>query len=167
MQHDSFTDLMQDHVANRQRPDDAPEHLLDQVDAAALHGARSVDSVARAGRQVGALVEGSVVPPLAFNRFGERYGDPITELPKCAHLTATPIQPHYVHGAALDRAFCEDCLSAFFLDNHDAFGDYDSSTDCDACGSESKVENLHVGNLSNGMVTYIVTVCTDCLHPHR
>jgi hypothetical protein len=165
MQHEpDFTDHMTDYLGNRQRPSGIPEDLLDQVDAAALDGARSVDSAARAGRQAGALVEGSLVLSLVFNRLGERHGYPLTELQECIHLAATPIQPRHVYGAAPDKVFCGDCLAAFFADHGEAIQNYDASTDCDACGTESKAEDLHLGNLSNGLVTYVgVGICSDCI----
>jgi hypothetical protein len=165
MQHEpNFTDHLTDHLANRQRPSGIPEDLLDEVDAAALEGARSVDSVAHAGRQAGAHVEGSVVPSLVFNRLGERHGYPLTELQECIHLAVSPIQPRYIYAAALTRAFCRECLTEYLLDEDDDIRSHDVSTTCDACGADTKAEDLRIGNLSKGMVTYaVVQICPDCM----
>jgi hypothetical protein len=160
----NFTDHMTDHLGNRQRPSGIPEHLLDQVEAAVLSGARAVDAVASAGRNSGALVRRSVASPDVFDRFGERYGDPLTELQECVHLAVASIQPRYVYGAAPDRVLCGTCLPVL----PDAEGESNrtcvTSIDCDACGSETNAEDIRFGNLSNGMVTYLaVKICSDCM----
>ena len=93
----NFTNHMTEHLAHRKRPQGIPEHQLDQVNAAALNGARKVDAIADAGRQAGAIVDRSAASPSLYNRIGHRHGDPLTELRECAHLTAAPIQPRYVY----------------------------------------------------------------------
>ncbi len=159
----NFTDHMTDHLANRQRPRGVSEHLLDQVGTAALNGARTVDAAASAGRELGAHVNRSATSPGVINRLGERYGDPLTELQECIHLAVSPIQPRYIYGAAPTRVFCRECLTEFLLDEDD-IRNRDVSTNCDACGEDTKAEDLRIGNLSNGMVTYaVVQICPDCM----
>jgi hypothetical protein len=165
MQHEpNFTDHMTDHLGNRQRPSGVPEHLLDRVDAATLDGAHAIDAVASTGRKSGATVNRSVASPDVFSRFGERYGDPLTELKECIHLAVTPIQPRYIYGAALTRAFCRECLTEYLLDEDDDIRNHDVSTTCDVCGAETRIEDIRLGNLSNGLVTYVgVKICSDCV----
>ena len=173
MQHEpNFTDHMTDHLARRQRPSAIPEDLLDEVDAAALKGASSVDAIADAGRQARAIVDRSAASRALFNRIGDRHGNPLTELWECAHLTAAPIQPRYVYCASPKKVFCEDCLTAFFcegclttfLADGKAIEDYNASTDCYACGTETEVEDLYIENLSNRMVTYLaIKICSNCM----
>lgn len=157
----NFTDHMTDHLANRQRPSGVPEHLLDQADAAAISGARSVDAAAVAGEASGASVARTVGSPHLFGRLSERF----TQRFACTHLMKRPGQPRYMHGAALDNVFCLECLVAFFRGPSEALRRYDRSTDCDACGTIVDPGNLRGGNVTNGFETYVVTFCGDCLEP--
>ena len=152
---------MTSHISNRQRPVGLPGHEVDQIDAAALEGARSVDSAASEGQQSGALIRRSITSSDVFNRLAERF----TQSLACVHLESRPVQPRYIYGAARKRVFCRDCLTTFLLDVGEAIRAYDASTECDACGSETDEKEIHVGNISNGLVTYIVRVCSDCLGP--
>ena len=150
---------MTSHISNRQRPVGLPGHEVDQIDAAALEGARSVDSAASEGQQSGALIRRSITSSDVFNRLAERF----TQSLACVHLESRPVQPRYIYGAARKRVFCRDCLTTFLLDVGEAIRAYDGSTDCDACGCENEPENLHHGNVSNGMVTFIIKLCSGCV----
>ena len=159
----NFVNHMTENLAHRERPQGIPEHQLDQADAVALNGARKVDAIADAGRQAGAIDDRSAASPDLFDRIGDRHGNPLTELQECTRLTAAPIQPRYVYCASPQKVFCEDCLTAFFADDGEAIRDYDASTECDACGAETEVEDLHIVNLSNGIVTYFaIKICSNC-----
>ncbi len=107
MQHETFTDYMIDHIANHQQPEGIPEYLLDEVDAAALDGARSVDAAALAGRESGALVRRSVGSPDTFKRISRRF----TQSLACRHLVERSLQPRYMHGALPERVFCLQFLT--------------------------------------------------------
>lgn len=160
MQHETFADYMADHLSNRQRPPNIPDHIVDQVEAAALDGANTVDAVARRGQESGAIVTRSPGSLGVFNRLAERF----TQSFICMHLVERPIQPRYMHGAVPERVFCIECLMAFLVDEGIEIQHHDASSACDACGSETKSEDLHVGNMSNGLDTYVVQVCDTCFN---
>ena len=150
-----------DHISDRQDPPGVPVSQTNQIDAAALDGARSIDAAAIEGQQSGALIRRSITSSDVFDRLAQRF----TQSLACVHLTARPVQPRYIYGAARKRVFCRECLTTFLLYVGEAIRAYDASTECDACGSETDEKEIHVGNISNGLVTYIVRVCSDCLGP--
>lgn len=159
MQYETFMDYLTDHMADRQRPHGIPEHLLDQVDAAALDGARAIDAAARAGRESGTLLKRSVGSPDTFKRISRRF----TQSLACMHLVERPIQPRYMYGAVPERVFCGKCLAEFFLAERIQIQHAEDRSTCDICECETELEDLHFGNISTGLATYIVQICGPCL----
>ena len=159
----TLTEHIEQHIASRQKPGGVPNHEVDQINAAALDGAELFDEYATVGRQNGAVEGGPVDSRSLFDRLAERYGDPLTELHACTHLASTPSQPGFIHGAAPQRVFCKTCFATFLLTERDVMKRYAALTDCDACGVV--VKDFHPGNISNGIVTYIIHVCADCIPP--
>ncbi len=161
MKHQTLTDIIDEHIANEQRSNGLTTHEIDQVNAAALDGANFFDSLSSVGRQTGTFSGEPIDSSQLFGQLAERFGDPFTELRACQHLAATPGQPSFVHAAAPEKIFCRSCFKTFLLTKSKAMRRYASSTDCDACGEVNK--DFHPGTISNGMVTYIVNVCSDCM----
>jgi hypothetical protein len=161
MQRDSLTNYIAHHIATQQNSAALPLHQTDQINAAALDGANFFDRLSSAGRQTGTFEGGPVDSSQLFTKLAERYGDPFTELHACRHLSATPAQPGYIHAADPVRVFCRTCFTRFLATEADVMQRYADSTDCDACGQE--VEGFHPASISNGLVTYVVIVCGQCL----
>jgi hypothetical protein len=164
MQRRTLTAHIEEHIATRQESGFLPVHEVDQINAAALDGARSFDISSSLGRELGLYTHGPVDSRELFDKLAERFGDPFTELLACAHFDATPIQPAFVHAATPDRVMCGACFKRLALTDVEAIRRYAASTDCDACGVE--VQHLHPGKISNGMVTFVVYVCASCLPSH-
>jgi hypothetical protein len=159
-----LTNLIQEHISNRQNPSGVSSHQVDQINAAALDGAHTFDSFSEIGRQTGAFPSGPVDSSHLFKQLAERHGDPLTDLAACRHLAGTPDQPGFIHGAALGRVHCQACFKSFLLTDHGAMTSYLASTDCDACGKRAK--DFHPANISNGTVTYLIHVCAACVPDH-
>jgi hypothetical protein len=159
-----LTNLIQEHISNRQNPSGVSSHQVDQINAAALDGARTFDSFSRTGRQNGAFPSGPVDSSHLFKQLAKRHGYPLTDLQACSHLVGTPAQPGFIHGAAPDRVFCKGCLKVFVVTETDVMQRYADSVDCDACGEEN--ENFHSANISNGILTYLIHVCPSCVPSH-
>jgi hypothetical protein len=159
MQYETFMDYLTDHMADRQRPHGVPEPLLDQVDAAALEGASTIDAVAKAGRESGALVQRSVGSSDVLMRLTGRFTESVT----CTHLAERPVQPRYMVGAVPERAFCLECVAAFLDDESFKIQHHEDRRSCDICECETELEDLHFGNMSTGVATYIVQLCGPCL----
>ena len=155
----TLAEAIAEHISDRQDRPGVPVSQTDQIDAAALDGARSVDAAALKGQQSGALIRRSITSSDVFDRLAERF----TQSLACVHLESRPVQPRYIYGAARKRVFCRECLTTFLLDVGEAIRAYDASTECDACGCENEPENLHHGNVSNGMVTFIIKLCSGCV----
>lgn len=164
MNRSPLTDRLREHISNRQRTFGLPLHTVDQINAAALDGARLFDLFSEIGRQTGLLPDEPVDSSHLFKQLAERHGDPLTDLAACRHLVATPDQPGFIHGAALGRVHCQACLKRFLLTDHGAMTSYLASTDCDACGKRAK--DFHPANISNGTVTYLIYVCEACVPDH-
>jgi hypothetical protein len=161
MQQESLTNHIAHHIAAQQNSAALPLHQTDQINAAALNGADFFDRLSSAGRQTGTFEVGPVDSSQLFTKLAERYGDPFTKLHACRHLSAAPAQPGYIHAADPSRVFCRTCFTRFLVTEADVMQRYADSTDCDAC--DQGVEQFHPASISNGMVTYIVNVCGQCL----
>ncbi len=161
MNPETLTQAIADHISGRQDPRGVPVSQTDQINTAALDGARSFDSLARVGRQTGTFEGDPVDSSSLFEQLAARFGDPLTKPHACIHLAATPIQPGYIHAADPGKVLCTACFKVFALTEGVAMQRYAASTDCDACGEEN--ENFHPGLISSGIVTYVVNLCAGCL----
>lgn len=158
----SLTEAVSGHVEELLDSSPSPDPEIDQVAAAVLKGAAVVDTVAVEGRRLGADTGNLVRGEQLFQLLAERFGDPLTLSKQCTHLAARPIQPRFIYGADLSRAFCKPCFSQHLGPDNKTLDAYTASDCCDACGIAA--EEYRVGNLSNGIVTYAIRTCDACFN---
>jgi hypothetical protein len=94
MEPQPLTEVVTDHITHHQDSSEFPTSQVDQMNAAAMDGARTFDTLGNAGRQAGTFTGDPADGTNLLKLLIERCEDPKTRMRPCRHLTQRHSNPN-------------------------------------------------------------------------